>query len=62
MVQSRITLLIAFVAPLSALRALRQLDLYHTLMTEKAVEQLKSVLPGCQIQYDRDSTKRERRS
>jgi hypothetical protein len=44
------------------LRALKDLDLYHTLVSEKGFEQLKTLLPGCRIQYDRDSTRRERRS
>ena len=52
----------AGVTHLAALRSLRQLDLYHTLVSEKGFEQLKTALPDCRIQYDRDSTRRERRS
>src|SRR4029079_5262289 len=43
-----------------AFAGLKDLDLYHTLVSEKGFEQLKTLLPGCRIQYDRDSTKRER--
>jgi hypothetical protein len=52
----------AAIAHLGGLRALKDLDLYHTLVTEKGYEQLKTLLPACRIQYDRDSTRRERRS
>ena len=52
----------AGVAHLGGLRGLKELDLYHTLVSEKGFEQLKALLPGCRIQYDRDSTRRERRS
>ena len=52
----------ASVAHLASLRSLRELDLYHTLITEKGLQDLKTALPNCQIHYDRDSTKRERRS
>ena len=52
----------AGVARLAEIRSLRQLDLYHTLVTDKGFEQLKSALPLCQIHYERDSAKRERRS
>ena len=52
----------AGVARLAEIRSLRQLDLYHTLVTDKGFEQLKSALPQCQIHYERDSAKRERRS
>jgi hypothetical protein len=52
----------AGIAHLGGLRALKDLDLYHTLVSEKGFEQLKTLLPGCRIQYDRDSTRRERRS
>ena len=49
-------------AHLAEIRSLRQLDLYHTLVTDKGFERLKTALPGCQIHYERDSAKRERRS
>jgi formyltetrahydrofolate synthetase len=52
----------AGVAQLGALRSLKELDLYHTLVSEKAFQQLQTTLPACHIQYDRDSTRRERRS
>ena len=49
-------------AHLGRLSSLRDLDLYHTLVSEKGFQQLKTALPDCRIQYDRDSTRRERRS
>ncbi len=52
----------AGVTHVAALRNLKQLDLYHTLVTEKGFAQLKTALPSCEIHYERDSTRRERRS
>ncbi|PYR40736.1 MAG: hypothetical protein DMF93_10265, partial [Acidobacteria bacterium] len=52
----------AGVAALAGIKSLRELDLYHTLVTDKGYEQLKQALPGCRIHYERDSAKRERRS
>jgi hypothetical protein len=52
----------AGVARLAEIQSLKQLDLYHTLVTDKGFEQLKSALPQCVIHYERDSAKRERRS
>jgi Leucine-rich repeat (LRR) protein len=52
----------AGVSHLTGLRSLRQLDLYHTLISEKGFQQLKNALPNCQMHYERDSAKRERRS
>jgi hypothetical protein len=52
----------AGVATVAALRGLKQLDLYHTLVSEKGFEQLKTALPECDIHYERDSARRERRS
>jgi hypothetical protein len=49
-------------ARLAGIRSLRELDLYHTLVTDKGFELLKKALPECQIHYERDSAKRERRS
>ena len=47
---------------IAALKNLKQIDLYHTLFTEEAIRQLKTVLPDCRIYWQRDSNKRERRS
>jgi Leucine-rich repeat (LRR) protein len=52
----------AGVSHLTGLRSLRQLDLYHTLVSEKGLQQLKMALPECQMHYERDSARRERRS
>ena len=52
----------AGVIHLTGLRSLRQLDLYHTLVSEKGFQQLKTALPECQMHYERDSARRERRS
>jgi len=52
----------AGIATVAALRSLKQLDLYHTLVTEKGYEKLKAALPNCEINYERDSARRERRS
>jgi hypothetical protein len=42
----------------AGLKNLRQLDLYHTLVTDKGYQQLKQTLPDCVIQYSRDSARR----
>ena len=36
--------------------------LYHTLISEQGFESLKKALPGCQINWSLDATRRERRS
>ena len=41
---------------------LKSLNLYHTLVTEKAMQELKSALPSCEIVFDRDSALPNRRS
>ena len=48
----------AGVAHVAALKNLRQLDLYHTLVTDKGFQQLKRALPDCVIHYSRDSARR----
>ena len=52
----------AGVRAVAALGNLTELDLYHTLVTDKGFEQLKAALPKCRIHYERDSARRERRS
>lgn len=51
----------AGLASLRAMTELRSLNLYHTLVTEKGNEELKTALPGCQIVFDRDSSQPNRR-
>jgi hypothetical protein len=51
----------ASVLHLAGLRKLRVLNLYHTLVTEKGLETLKTALPGCHIIWDRDSSLPTRR-
>ena len=51
----------ASVSRLAGLGKLKLLNLYHTLVTEKGLETLKSALPGCQIIWDRDSSLPTRR-
>lgn len=46
---------------LKAMRDLKVLNLYHTLVTEKGLALLKSALPGCGIVFDRDSALPARR-
>jgi hypothetical protein len=40
---------------------LRVLNIYHTLITEKGLAQLKAALPSCSIIFDRDSALPARR-
>ena len=44
------------------MRNLKYVDMYHTVVSEKGFESLKKALPGCQINWSLDSTKRERRT
>ena len=48
----------ADVERVAAIKTLKKLDLYHTLVTDKGYLQLKQALPGCVIQYSRDSARR----
>jgi hypothetical protein len=48
----------AGLAHIIAFSNLRQLDLYHTLVTDKGFQQLKQALPDCVIHYSRDSARR----
>ena len=41
---------------------LKTLNLYHTLVTEKGMRELKASLPSCEIVFDRDSSLPNRRS
>ncbi|HTA71883.1 MAG TPA: hypothetical protein VK776_26555 [Bryobacteraceae bacterium] len=47
---------------LAGLGKLRYLDLYHTSLSEQGYESLKKALPSCDINWNKDSTKRERRT
>jgi len=51
----------ASVPALSKLKALRELNLYHTLVSQAGYDQLKSALPKCRIIWDRDSSMPTRR-
>jgi hypothetical protein len=51
----------ASIPNLASMRTLKNLNLYHTLVSEKALAQLKVALPECAIIYDRDSTLPARR-
>ena len=44
------------------LRKLKYVDVYHTVISEQGFESLKKALPGCQINWSLDSTKKERRT
>jgi len=52
----------ASVKALGALSKLRYMDLYHTEFTQQGYDSLKKALPGCTINWSKDSAKRERRS
>ena len=47
---------------LKSIPTLKALNLYHTLVTEKGMQGLKSDLPSCDIVFDRDSALPNRRS
>jgi hypothetical protein len=47
---------------LKSIASLKSLNLYHTLMTEKGLQELKAALPSCEIIFDRDSALPNRRS
>jgi hypothetical protein len=42
--------------------SLKELNLYHTLVTDQGFKDLKAALPGCEIVYERDSALSNRRS
>ena len=48
----------AGIAHVAGFKRLKQLDLYHTLVTDKGFQQLKQALPDCVIHYSRDSARR----
>jgi len=41
---------------------LRYMDLYHTSVSESGFETLKKSLSGCDINWNKDATRRERRT
>ena len=47
---------------LKSMAGLKSLNLYHTLVTEKGMQELKAALPSCEIVFDRDSALPNRRS
>ena len=47
---------------LAGMRNLHYVDLYHTLLSEQGFEGLKKALPECKINWNKDSTRRERRT
>jgi len=49
------------VEDLKSMSNLKVLNLYHTLISEKGLAQLKAGLPGCSIIFDRDSALPARR-
>jgi hypothetical protein len=46
---------------LATLKKLRELNLYHTLVTQKGYDELAAALPGTHIVWDRDSSMPTRR-
>ena len=49
------------IAALEQMKQLKKLNLYHTTVTVKGFDQLKAKLPGCDIIFDRDSSRVTRR-
>ena len=47
---------------LTGLTKLRYIDLYHTSLSEEGYESLKKALPNCEINWSKDSTRRERKT
>jgi hypothetical protein len=50
------------VETLKSMTGLKSLNLYHTLVSEKGLQELQSALPSCAIVFDRDSALPNRRS
>ena len=46
---------------LAGMPNLRMVNLYHTMFTENGVKRLKEKLPKCQVVWDRDSARPNRR-
>ena len=46
---------------LKSLKGLKTLNLYHTLVTDRGIETLKSALPNCKLLWDRGSNLPTRR-
>ena len=51
----------AGIVHLKKLSKLKLLDLYHTLITPKGLEELKTGLPGCKMVWEHDSSFERRR-
>jgi hypothetical protein len=47
---------------LTGLTKLNYMDLYHTEFTQQGYESLRKSLQGCDINWNKDSTRRERRT
>ena len=52
----------AGVSALTGMAELKDLNLYHTLVTDAGMDQLRAALPECEIVFDRDSALPTRRS
>ena len=50
-----------FTALLASISTLKSLDLYHTLVSDKGYERIKTSVPKCSIFWDKDSTLPSRR-
>lgn len=48
-------------AVLASFSQLKQLNLYHTLVTDKGMESLRKSLPNCRVVWERDSAQPIRR-
>ena len=46
---------------LASMPNLRRVNLYHTMFTEDGIKRLKEKLPKCQLVWDRDSARPNRR-
>jgi hypothetical protein len=46
---------------LAGMPTLKSLDLYHTLVSDKGYQEIRSALPHCQIFWDKDSALTSRR-
>ena len=49
------------ISVLASMPSLRIVNLYHTLLTETGAKKLKETLPKCQVIWDRDSARPNRR-
>jgi hypothetical protein len=46
---------------LASIPTLKSLDLYHTLVSDRGYQQIRSALPECQILWEKDSSLTSRR-